>query len=509
VKPLPALLVVLLVARLGATPAKCAEVAFTTAPIFSDHMVLQRNREVPIWGRSQPGDEITLEWQGRQTSATTDADGRWVITLEPLAATAEPREMIIRSAGAQTERKIADVVVGDVWFCSGQSNMHLPMTGAEHAREEIAAAEVPGVRFFSCKHQFAQQPLEEIDGHWNRVSPATAGECSAVAYYFARDLERHRGLPIGVVVSAVGGTRIESWMSREALAAGGDDGALLRTWADVSAEEFAAIATAYRAYQHQRDRVHPQAVREAKARGESPPPGPPRPKRRCHDCPTALHNGMIAPLGRLSIRGVIWYQGESNSGRPAAYEGLLPALIAEWRRMWGAEMPFLFVQLAPYRDTHPAFREAQHRIWRATPGTAMVVTTDVGDAATIHPIRKRPVGERLAMAARALAYGEDVEYSGPIFNGVRLDGDRAVISFAHVGGGLVSHGDVLTGFTIAGADGKFVPARAEIDGATVVVRAEAVPQPAAVRYGWAHVPDCTLFNREGLPAAPFRSDQPQ
>jgi sialate O-acetylesterase len=217
---------------------------------------------------------------------------------------------------------------------------------------------------------------------------------------------------------------------------------------------------------------------------------------------------MVAPLRRLSLRGVIWYQGESNSTRPAAYEGLLPALIAEWRGVWGAEMPFLFVQLAPYRDTHPAFREAQHRIWQATPATAMVVTTDVGDAHNIHPIRKRPVGERLALAARALAYGDDVEYSGPILSGVRIDGDRAVVAFTHVGSGLVARGDVLTGFTLAGPDGRFVPARAEIDGATVVVASDAIPQPTSVRYGWAHVPDGNLFSREGLPAAPFRSELP-
>jgi sialate O-acetylesterase len=498
----------LVVALLVATTARSAEETFAPAAIFSNHMVLQRDRAVPIWGRAQPGARVTVEWDGRNTTATTGPDGRWVVTLDPCAATAEPQDMMLRASSPPAELRITDIVVGDVWFCSGQSNMHLRMTGVEHAQEEIAAADVPGVRFFSCDHQFAQQPLDDVGGHWKPISPTTAGECSAVAYYFARDLRRHRDVPIGLVVAAVGGTRIESWMSREAMTAGGDDGVLLESWADVSAAEFATIAATYRAYQHQRDHVHPQAVRAARASGQPPPPAPQRPKRRCHDCPTALHNGMVAPLRRLSLRGVIWYQGESNSTRPAAYEGLLPALIAEWRGVWGAEMPFLFVQLAPYRDTHPAFREAQHRIWQATPATAMVVTTDVGDAHNIHPIRKRPVGERLALAARALAYGDDVEYSGPILSGVRIDGDRAVVAFTHVGSGLVARGDVLTGFTIAGPDGRFVPARAEIDGATVVVASDAIPQPTSVRYGWAHVPDGNLFSREGLPAAPFRSELP-
>jgi sialate O-acetylesterase len=215
---------------------------------------------------------------------------------------------------------------------------------------------------------------------------------------------------------------------------------------------------------------------------------------------------MIAPLQPFAIRGAIWYQGESNSGQPAPYEKLLPAMIADWRQVWGNEMPFLFVQLAPYRGTHPAFREAQHRIWQKTPHTAMVVTTDAGNPENIHPTRKQPVGARLALAARALSYGETVEYSGPTFEKMRLEKDRAVLSFQHQGKGLITQGGALTGFTIAGADGKFVPAQAVIEGSTVAVSSEKVTQPTAVRYGWAFVPEGNLFNREGLPAAPFRTD---
>ena len=245
-----------------------------------------------------------------------------------------------------------------------------------------------------------------------------------------------------------------------------------------------------------------------KPRGSRHHPEPKRPNQRCHDCPSSLHNGMIAPLEPFAIRGVIWYQGESNSGQSAAYQKLLPAMIADWRRVWGEKLPFLFVQLAPYRGTHPAFREAQLRIWQKTPDTAMIITTDVGAADNIHPTHKRPVGERLALAARALSYGERIEYSGPVFDSINIEDGRAVIAFTHTGGGLIAKSGALKGFTIAGADGKFVPADAVIEGETVVVTSKSITNPADVRIAWAMVPDANLFNREGLPAAPFRSDAP-
>jgi sialate O-acetylesterase len=215
---------------------------------------------------------------------------------------------------------------------------------------------------------------------------------------------------------------------------------------------------------------------------------------------------MIAPLQPFPIRGGIWYQGESNSGQPGPYQKLLPAMIADWRKVWGNELPFYFVQLASYPKTHPAFREAQHNIWKNTPHTAMAVTTDVGDTTNIHPTRKRPVGERLALAARALSYGEKVEYSGPVYKSMKIENDRAVISFDHIGSGLLAKGEILKGFTIAGKDGKFVPANALIEGSSVSVSSDKITQPTAVRYNWAMTTDGNLFNDEGLPAAPFRTD---
>jgi sialate O-acetylesterase len=483
-----------------------AETALKLPDMFGDHMVLQRDQAVPVWGWSKPGGDVAVEFADQKKTARADAEGKWMVRLDPIHASKEPRKLAITRA---TETLVfSDVLVGDVWLCSGQSNMHFQMSRVENSKEEIAAADHPSVRFFTVDAQFGQEPRTDAKGAWKPVSPATAAECSAVAYYFARDLLQKTGLPVGLLVSSVGGTRIETWMRAETLATTGVTGALVEKWKNVSPKEFENIAAVYRAYQHQRDQVHPLVVKAAKARGAPVPPEPRMPKLRCHDCPSALHSGMIAPLQPFAIRGAIWYQGESNSGQPAAYEKLLPAMIADWRRVWGPKLPFLFVQLAPHRGTHPAFREAQQRIWQKTPHTAMVVTTDVGDANDIHPTRKRPVGERLALAARALSHKELLEYSGPIFKSMNIESDRAVISFTHVGAGLMANGDSLKGFTIAGANGKFLPARAEIVGSTVVVTSDKITKPVAVRYGWAMVPDCNLFNREGLPAPPFRSDSP-
>ncbi len=470
--------------------------------LFSDGAVLQRGRPVPVWGTARDGEKVTVEFESQKVS-TTAADGKWRVNLEPLKE-GGPFVMTITGDNVVT---LNNILVGDVWLCSGQSNMHFQMKSVANSEQEIAGANDPAVRFFTVPQQMAQSPVTGLQGTWRPVSPQTAGECSAVACYFGMALQRKLGVPIGLLVSSVGGTRIESWMRAETLAATGESTDLVKKWSDISPKEFARIGAEYSAFQYQRDSVHPTAVKEAKAHGMPEPPPPVAPKIRCHDCPSALHNGMIAPLQPFAMLGVIWYQGESNSGQPGPYQKLLPAMIGDWRRVWGNDLPFLFVQLPAYRSTHPAFREAQHLIWQNTPHTAMVVTTDVGDADTIHPTRKRPVGERLALAARALSYGESIEFSGPVFKEINIQANRAIISFTHVGGGLIAKVGGLKGFTIAGADNKFVPAKAEIQGETVVVSADGVKAPQSVRYNWAMMTEGNLYNRENLPAAPFRTDR--
>lgn len=471
--------------------------------LFSDGAVLQRDQPVPVWGTARAGEAVTVEIAG-QKIATTAKDGKWVVNLKPLQA-GGPFTMTVTGDNAVT---VKDLFAGDVWLCSGQSNMHFRMSSVDQSGQETAAANQPAVRFFTVPQEMGQSPTNSLKGEWKSLTPQTAGQCSAVACYFGMEIQRKLGIPVGLIISSVGGTRIESWMRKETLAATGESAGLVKKWQEVSPEEFARIGSNYSTFQHQRDHIHPAAVQEAKAHGRPAPPAPVAPKIRCHDCPSALHNGMIAPLQPFAIRGVLWYQGESNSGQPGPYQKLLPAMIADWRGIWGTDLPFLFVQLAPHRSIHPAFREAQHLIWESTPRTAMVVTTDVGNPHNIHPTCKRPVGERLALAARALCYGEKIEYSGPLYESMMVGNSRIVLRFKHLGGGLMAKGGELKGFTIAGADNRFVPGNAEIEGDTIIVSAHGLKDPKAVRYNWAIQPDGNLFNRDGLPAAPFRTDRP-
>jgi sialate O-acetylesterase len=478
------------------------------SPLFKDHMVIQRGKPVAVWGKAKAGVTVMVKFFGQTKSQKADAQGEWKVMLDPLQASREGQELIVSDEKGVVLTKITDVLVGDVWLCSGQSNMHFTMSRVENAKTEIAAAHHPALRFFKVDDQFGLEPKSDATGQWKTISPATVSNCSAVSYYFARALQQKLDVPIGLLVSSVGGTRIETWMRAETLAKLGESQSLIDRWKKVTPAEFENIGKIYRAFQYERDQVHPRKVKAAKEKGEPIPPPPAMPKLRCHDRPSSLHNGMIAPLHPFAIRGAIWYQGESNAGQPAPYEKLLPALIADWREVWGKDLPFLFVQLAPHNSIHPAFREAQHRISQKTPHSAMVVTTDVGDSNDIHPTRKGPVGERLALAARAVAYGESLEYSGPVFDRLKIDGSRAVISFQHIGEGLIVQkpGSTLKGFTIAGANGKFIPAQAVIEGDTIIVTVKSITQPTAVRYAWAHVPDANLANRNGLPAVPFRSD---
>lgn len=486
-----------------------AEKLFRMSSLFCDHMVLQRNQEVPVWGVAGAGDEITVSFAGQKKTAVCDADGRWMVKLAPLAASPEGRELSVRSKMEERMQRAIDVVVGDVWLCSGQSNMHFRMASVENAAEEMAKVKQPMLRFFTVSEQLSRTSARDVKGVWQCASAQTIGNCSAVAYYFGAAIQSSSKVPVGLLVSSVGGTRIETWMRPETLAATGESRSLVERWKQISDEDFAKIASEYRAFQQERDHSHPLAVAAAKAEGKVPPAAPKQPRQRCHDCPSALHHGMIAPLQPFAIRGAIWYQGESNSSQPKPYETMLPAMIADWRSVWGSDLPFLMVQLASYRDTHPAFRLAQQRIWQKTPRTALVVTTDVGDAGNIHPTRKRPVGERLALAARSISYGEPVEYCGPLWQSTRVQNERALLSFSHTAGGLMAQGGELRGFTIAGADGVFVPAQALIEGDQVVVTSSEVKSPVAVRYNWAKMAEGNLYNRAGLPAFSFMTDPPQ
>jgi sialate O-acetylesterase len=409
--------------------------------------------------------------------------------------------------------EVPNVLVGDVWLCGGQSNMertlglHNSQKPIVNWEQEAATGDLPGLRTFTVPHRFSKTPEFKAEGNWTIATPQDVLKFSAVAFFFGRDLYQRLGIPVGLIHSSWGGTPVEAWMRRD-LISGLPGGDAVFEKLEKAIADYPAKLAAFREQEPQLMAEWEKAVQKANQEGTKPPgkPQPPSDPALDKNQATGLFNAMIQPLIPYAIRGVIWYQGESNRGNPQDYAVRFPAMIRDWRQLWGGdEFPFLFVQVAPFNAMPPEIREAQRQSWLTTPKTAMVVTVDCGDAEDIHPADKRPVGERLALAARAIAYGEAVEYSGPAFESFKVQGGKALVAFKHVGKGLEAKGGPLRGFEIAGADGKFLAAEAVIRDTAVEVSHPSVAEPVAVRYGWANVPDGNLFNRDGLPASPFQS----
>jgi sialate O-acetylesterase len=464
-----------LLCLLAATALR-ADVAL--APLFGDHAVLQQGMPAPVWGRAEPGEHVTVSFAGRQVGATAGADGRWTALLGPLPAAAEGADLVV--AGPKSALTRHDVVVGEVWLCSGQSNMEFPVNDShngqfilQNAAAEVAAARDPLIRQFEVGRRPAPAPADEAEGSWAPCSPETVGKFTAVGYFFARELRRRLGVPVGIIDSTWGGTPLEAWTGARTLAGDPAFAVVAERWAQGSP-----------VYLH-------------------------RPSWE----PGSLYNGMIAPLLPCALRGALWYQGESNANRAAEYHRLFAAMIGEWRESFGqAELPFYWVQLAAYVDPKQPqdvswayLREAQAQTL-SLPGTGMAVAMDIGDAKTIHPHDKQEVGRRLALIAKAKAYGITGDYSGPLFESAEREGPALRVHFRYADNGLTSAEKPLQSFEVAGADRKFFPAAATIAGATVLVRAPEVPAPVAVRYAWRDYAEANLFNGAGLPAAPFRSD---
>ena len=475
--------------------------------LFTDGMVLQRGTPVPIWGSADPGENVRVEFLG-QKAETTAKNGHWRVVLKELPA-GGPHTLTV--TGKNTIR-LKNVYVGEVWICSGQSNMEWPLQRTVGAEQAIAQSHNPLIRLYTVPRRVAATPQKDVTGQWKECGPDTVATFSAVGYYFGRDLQRSLGVPIGLIKSAWGGTPAESWTSLPVLESTPGLELILQNYAR-RVQNYPMALIRYRAALER----HALALKKAKAQGKRPPrpPRPPRNPETHSSRPAGLYNGMIAPLIPFAFRGVIWYQGESNASRAYEYRTLFPAMIRNWRKDWGRDdFPFLFVQLAPFRaivkePTESAWaelRDAQLFTMKTVPNTAMAVITDVGDEKDIHPRRKEPVGARLALAARALAYGEPIVYSGPIYKSMTVQGNKAIIHFDHVGSGLVAKGGPLQGFTIAGKDRRFYNADAHIVENTVIVSSPKVDRPVAVRFGWANYPVVNLWNREGLPASPFRTD---
>jgi sialate O-acetylesterase len=457
--------------------------------ICGEGMVLQQKTKAAVWGTAEKGEKVTVTFRGSEASTTADDNGNWLVKVAAGDA-GGPFEM---SIVGKNKIDYKNILVGEVWVCSGQSNMEWSVNACDESDKSFAksAPHNANLRMYTVKRLPLAEPTTETSGTWTDADPKTVGSFSAVGYFFGRYLQKELNIPIGLIHTSWGGTRAEAWTSKEVL------------------------------------NGHPMFAHEHKSPQKNGNP----------NGASALYNGMINPIKNYTIKGAIWYQGESNAGQAWKYRTLFPLMIENWRKDWGiGDFPFYFVQLAPFTQVAKTpgesnwaeLREAQLMTLKL-PNTGMAVITDFGDEYDIHPTPKRPVGERLALIALAKDYGKKIEYSGPVYKDMKVEGSKVVLNFEHANGltskemvvGKLnpnakkegawrakdkSDGAPLVGFTVAGEDKKFVPAKAEIIGNTVVVTAEGVEKPVAVRYGWANHPVVNLFNAEGLPATPFRTD---
>ncbi len=513
---------------LAASPARSDVVPH---PIFSDNMVFQQGGTIAVWGKASPGEtvqialECTTRGEASATGAgmTADKDGNWSLYL-PKQKPGTGYALTIKDGKNTIVYK--NVAVGEVWVCSGQSNMEWSVNAGETPDKVKAGATNPNLRLFTVQKRTSLTPIADQSDlkhftKWVESSPETVGGFSAVAYHFGQKLQSELGVPVGLIHTSWGGTPCEAWTSLEALEA------------EPSLKHYAASArAAVQNFEKAKTNYDPKKAQmayeealakwkvdaeKAKADGKPvpkepakpAPPGPPGP-----GTPTVLYNAMIYPLLNFKVRGAIWYQGESNAGRAYEYRTLFTAMIEDWRKRFNCDLPFMLVQLAPFSngnsaDVHYAeLRDAQLYATKKLPKVGIAVITDVGDEKDIHPKPKQPVGERLALAALGIEYGKKLEYYGPVLKDVKFDGGAATVSFDHTTGGLVAKDGDLTGFALMGEDKVFHPAKAEIKGETVVVTCDQVSKPVAVRYGWVNFakPTLNLFNGAGLPASPFRTD---
>ena len=479
------------------------------APLFTDNAVLQRDKPIPVWGTADAGENVAVSFAGQTAKTTANADGKWMVKLDARPANAEGADLVIQGNNTIT---LANILVGEVWIASGQSNMEWTMPNTYDAAIDIpASANFPLIRHIKIKRTVAESPAATVEVQYDgwKVAGAEATRTfTAVGYYFAKDIHQLTGVPVGIISSNWGGTRVEAWMDTAALASDPAFASVGESWAktmaaypDAKAKHDAAVA----AWEQERDAAKAAGERFTKRRPNGPwGPGHPA-------TPSGLFNGMINPLVPYAIRGAIWYQGESNAGQGDRYRALQSAMITGWRTHFGqGDFPFYWVQLANFKSptgTSWAFlREAQTNT-QALPNTGQAVIIDIGDVRDIHPRNKKDVGRRLARLALKRDYGFDTLIdSGPVMEKAEREGNGFRVSFVKSPSPLIAPLNELVGFELAGEDRVFKPADAKIEGNTVIVTSESVSEPVAVRYAWRDAPLAGLFNKEGLPAVPFRSD---
>ncbi len=471
----------------------------TLAPVFSDHMVLQCGQPIPVWGIASPGEAVTITL-GKETLRTVaDPAGHWLVRLAARQATDQPATLVITASNTLS---VGDILIGEVWICSGQSNMHWPLRLAANGEKEVNSAQLPNLRLLNLRgspypsgREFSPQdrensvPRKYQTGGWAVCTPQTIPEFSAVAFFFGRELYGKMNIPIGLIHNSVGGTPTESWISRSALLADPALRPILSNW-----PENELISSFCR----KRAGMNLAGFTQGLAGGSM-----------CHPYqPGFMYESAIAPLAPFAMRGVIWYQGESNTHNPMLHDRLFSTLVGQWREVWGqGDFPFLFVQLPNLAGAEdwPGFRASQLRALRI-PNTGMAVTIDIGDPGDVHPPAKEEVGHRLALLARDIAYGEKIESSGPMLRDIKAAGKDLRLGFSRVTGGLATRDKKdPTGFEVAGIDMKFAPAMARIEANEIAVFSPGIAEPVAVRYGFAPNPRCTVVNGAGLPASPFEA----
>ncbi|MCE5250506.1 sialate O-acetylesterase [bacterium] len=476
--------------------------------LIDHHMVLQRGANIPIWGWAEPGERVKVSFHGKSSFAVTGSDGRWRVGLEPMNA-GGPFEMTISGANTIV---LYNILIGDVWVCSGQSNMEWPVKYCTDAEKEITAGTHPKLRLFEVKKTGRGSPQEDLEGHWQECTPHTVGDITGVGYFFCRELTERLDVPIGLIQSAWGGTAIRQWTSLDALESDPEVSSILEPFRLVLDQKPRAMEDYYDGlggwFEYCFVQMHLKW-------SYNPIPQPPEEWKNMGGTPSWLYNGMIAPLSWYPIKGWTWYQGESDCGNAFLYRRQLTLLIEDWRKRWGrGDIPFLVVQLAnwnkreekPGDSTAAELREAQSMAM-SLPNTGMAVTIDLGEE-DVHYRNKQEAGRRLALSALKAAYDyNNVAYSGPVYRSMSSENGEIRLRFDFTAGGLVTKdGAPPKGFSIAGTDRVFVWAEARIEGEEVVVRSDAVPEPVAVRYAWGWNPEVNLYNRDNLPIAPFRTD---
>lgn len=484
-----------------------ADAKITLPALIADSMVLQQQNNVAIWGWANAGEEVMVSntWNNKMLRAIADKKGNWLVHIKTGKA-GGPYVITIKGENTIT---INNVLLGEVWLCSGQSNMNFPLgkglswrTGVYNYEEEVAKANYPSIRLFTVKQEVANEPQRDVKGNWNTCNPQSANTFSAVAYYFSREIQKATGFPVGLIHSSWGATPAESWTRKEVLQSDEDLIEILNRY-DKAIENYPAQQKNYdTSFAQWKKESANSILKNGKAKAAPIKPVNPFTDSKS---PSKLYNAMIHPLIPYSLKGVIWYQGESNSDRAYQYSKLFPALIKSWRQEWKEDLPFYFVQIAPQYQKIPEIREAQLITYKTLPNTGMVVITDYGDSLNIHPKNKEVVGERLALWALAKDYGKHIIYSGPIYRSMKVEGNKIILQFDFADG-LTSKAGTLNEFTIAGADKNFVKAHAMIKGNTVIVWGEEIKDPAAVRFGWKNFPHAELYNKSGLPASPFKTD---